>query len=72
MIRTAILLGLMLGLGACGADGEPQPPAPKATSASGIRVSGSARVGVSVSQSIVKPYSYRNAGPDVLPDPSGF
>lgn len=50
MTRALGALGLALILAACGADGEPQPPAPKPDSASGLRVSGTARVGISVSR----------------------
>jgi len=45
-IAALILAGT---LAACGADGEPEPPAPKPET--GIKVSGTARVGVSISTS---------------------
>lgn len=50
MMRVLTALGLALVLAACGADGEPQPPAPKPVAGTGLRVSGTARVGVSVSR----------------------
>ena len=51
------MLGLALTLAACGADGEPVPPAPKSEPATGtgIRVSGNARVGISVSRGAAGP-----------------
>ncbi|MFV0512036.1 MAG: hypothetical protein ACK5MY_00125 [Jhaorihella sp.] len=49
------ILALSLALAGCGADGEPQPPAPKQTAAPGLRVSGTARVGISVSRGAALP-----------------
>lgn len=43
MMRSLLLLASLVGLAACGVDGEPVPPAPE----SGLSVSGSVRVGVS-------------------------
>ena len=49
------MLGLALTLAACGADGEPVPPAPKPEPATGLRVSGYARTGISVSRGTTGP-----------------
>jgi hypothetical protein len=48
MTRYAAILGI-LALAACGANGEPEQPG------NGPKVTGDARVGVSVSQSGVRP-----------------
>lgn len=50
MTKAALALICAGLLAACGADGEPTPPAPKEPAKSGVSVSGYARVGVSVSR----------------------
>lgn len=50
MTKAALALICFAGLAACGADGEPTPPAPKDTTVPGVSVTGTARVGVSVSR----------------------
>lgn len=55
MIRMIAAFLLVIGLAACGADGEPGQPAPE-DGGPGVRVSGDARVGISVSQSGVTPH----------------
>lgn len=48
---------LALQLSGCGVDGEPTPPPPKPKNEPGIRVSGQARVGVSVSRNATSMWS---------------
>ena len=55
MMRVLFPIGLCLTLAACGANGEPGQPEPQDGSP-GVRVSGDARVGISVSQSGVRPH----------------
>ncbi|MDA0963350.1 MAG: hypothetical protein O2898_10600 [Proteobacteria bacterium] len=55
MTRMIAACMLVIGLAACGANGEPGQPAPEDGS-TGVRVSGDARVGISVSQSGVTPH----------------
>jgi hypothetical protein len=50
-----LLVVLGLTLAACGADGEPRAPAPKPEPTTGIRVSGTARVGISVGRGAATP-----------------
>ena len=56
MTRGLGALALILTLAACGADGEPQQPLPEDGS-TGVRITGDARVGMSVSQSGVRPHA---------------
>ncbi len=55
MTRMIAACMLVIALAACGANGEPQQPEPQDGS-TGVRVSGDARVGISVSQSGVRPH----------------
>lgn len=50
MVGPVATLAVLALLGGCGADGEPLPPPPKAPEQTGIRISGQARAGVSVSR----------------------
>lgn len=45
-MKRALILIALLGLAACGADGEPTAPEPK-TSKTGVTVSGEATIGIS-------------------------
>ncbi|MYM57236.1 argininosuccinate lyase [Thalassovita mangrovi] len=45
-MKRALILIALLGLAACGADGEPTAPAPKAPK-TGVTVSGEATIGIS-------------------------
>ena len=50
MRHASLALTLAALLAACGADGEPTPPASKEAPRSGVSVSGQARIGVAVSR----------------------
>ncbi len=53
---------LVTTLTGCGVDGEPTPPPPKPTNEPGIRVSGDARVGVTITQDAVALWSLETGG----------
>lgn len=72
MSRIFTVLGLALALAGCGVDGEPIRPEPKQATGSGVRVSGTARVGISVSRSGVNPLAMGSAGQAAVSDRSGF
>lgn len=46
MKTSIIALALLASLAACGADGAPEAPATKAAAASGLTISGCAKVGM--------------------------
>lgn len=46
MIRAVLVLAMMASLSACGADGDPIPPAPKETPKPGVSISGTASIGI--------------------------
>jgi len=46
VIRILAALSLLSLLAACGVDGAPKPPPPKAAPKTGIAISGEARMGV--------------------------
>ncbi len=67
MKRFALCGVMLVALAACGADGEPEQPAPS-DGGTGVRVSGDVRVGISVSQSGSRGYGWvsLNNGPFTL------
>ena len=46
MIRAALAIVIVAGLSACGADGDPIPPAPKDTPKPGISIGGTLSMGI--------------------------
>jgi hypothetical protein len=46
MTRAFVALCVVLGLAACGADGEPTAPEPRPTASTGISITGTVEAGI--------------------------
>lgn len=68
-MRPLLTCLAVVALASCGADGEPIRPDPKPAPKTGISISGTARVGVTVTRSAISPVETYGVGASALYDP---